>query len=158
MIASFLVATFLYAIKGFSFPAEPHDALTGLLVKIQSLKDYEVIVITAGISLVVWLLVTFLTRPEKGEVLEKFYKTVRPGGSLWKPIASRCPGVRTDQDLGARFACWLLGVVAVFSTLFGIGKIVLGDTVPGIAMIAVAVVSGVIISVLASRFAWQTEE
>jgi Na+/proline symporter len=158
MIASFLVATFLYVIKSFSFSAEPQGGMMALLVKIQELEDYKVILITAGISLVVWILVTFLTRPEKGEVLEKFYKTVRPGGSLWKPIASRCPEVKTDQDLGARFVCWILGVVTVFSTLFGIGKIVLGETVPGVAMLAVAIVSGTIISALASKFPGQNEE
>ena len=42
---------------------------------------------TVGASTVVWLGVTFATRPEEDEVLRAFYLRVRPGGRGWRPIA-----------------------------------------------------------------------
>ena len=41
---------------------------------------------------------------------------------------------RTCRRLG-------IGVVAVYSTLFGIGKLVLGEMLPGFVMLAIAVVA-----------------
>ncbi|MCX7765526.1 MAG: Na+:solute symporter, partial [Candidatus Sumerlaeia bacterium] len=64
MLASFIIATVLYITK---IP----------------LKDYEIILIAAFASLAVWLFVTFVTAPERPEVLERFYRLARPGGVLW---------------------------------------------------------------------------
>ena len=36
---------------------------------------------------------------------------------------------------------WVAGIVAVYSSLFGIGKLVLGSLVPGLVMLAIAVVA-----------------
>jgi len=36
---------------------------------------------------------------------------------------------------------WIAGIVAVYSTLFGIGKLILGNMVPGLVMLAIAVVA-----------------
>jgi len=43
--------------------------------------------ITVGISTVVWLTTTFITKPEDEETLLNFYQKIRPGGNLWGPIA-----------------------------------------------------------------------
>ncbi len=70
-------------------------------------------------SAVVWLTVTFLTRPEPEEVLKKFTDRVRPGGR-W-PFAVD-PGVVTYKTLIA----WLGGVFVVLGGMFIIGGLILG--------------------------------
>ena len=61
--------------------------------------------ITVGVTTVVWLSVTLLTPPESEATLERFYRRVRPGGPGWRPVSraaglsaptrspvGRCPG------------------------------------------------------------------
>ncbi|MCK5683406.1 Na+:solute symporter, partial [bacterium] len=50
--------------------------------------------IVAGTS-VVWLIVTFLTKPTEEKTLLKFYKKVHPGGIGWTQIAAKLPDVKS---------------------------------------------------------------
>ena len=52
---------------------------------------------------VVWITATFLTRPTRNEVLDRFYRRIHPGGPGWKRIAERNPDVRQDTGM-ARLA------------------------------------------------------
>src|SRR5947209_12630014 len=45
------------------------------------------------VTTIVWVLVTFLTKPEPERVLTSFYRTVRPDARGWKPIARLAPEV-----------------------------------------------------------------
>ncbi len=158
MIASFIAASILY-IRNFKAVIESSASFwMSYKSLIPSFKDYEVILITAGVSLVVWILVTFLTRPESPEVLERFYKVARPGGSLWGPVRRRLPDVKTDKNLSVNFIAWFVGAATVYSALFGIGNLILGSTVKGLLLIAIAVVLGYIISLLFPRLGWEKVE
>jgi len=84
-------------------------------------------VIVAG-STVVWLAVTFLTRPTPESVLLAFYRRVHPGGALWKPIADKLPDVPSDTGYWALLVDWLAGVACVMLCLFGAGKLIFGET------------------------------
>jgi len=81
---------------------------------------------TVGFTTVVWLGVTFLTRPTDDETLDAFYRTVHPGGPGWSPVADRHPDVDADSGLGRLAIDWALGVVLVYTTLFGTGYVLLG--------------------------------
>ena len=74
-----------------------------------------------------WLLVTLSTRPTDIETLKQFYLRVRPGGVLWKPIASLLPEVQGTTGYGKLFLDWAAGIVLVYSCLFGTGKFLFGD-------------------------------
>lgn len=100
--------------------------------------------IVAGTS-VVWLAVTFLTKPTEEKTLLKFYKKVHPGGIGWKDIASKLPDVKSDTGFGFMFVNWILGVVLVYTSLFGIGKLLFGDYILATVFILVAIISGFII-------------
>jgi hypothetical protein len=73
---------------------------------------------------IVWLAATFLTKPEKDQTLTDFYRKIHPGGIGWKKIAVKIPEVKGDSGFGRTFICWVFGVVLVYSSLFGIGKII----------------------------------
>ena len=87
---------------------------------------------------IVWLLVTFLTSPVDRQVLHRFYRKVHPGGIGWRAVAAELPDVTSDTGFGRLFLDWLCGVVLVYATLFGIGKIIFAEWLPGFIYLAVA--------------------
>ncbi len=95
-----------------------------------------------GITTVVWLTVTFLTEPTDSKTLDKYFRRVRPGGPGWKPVVARNPDVQPDSGLGVLAIQWLVGVTLIYSTLFGFGNLILGDTVPGLLILMIAVAAG----------------
>jgi len=106
-----------------------------------------VMLVTVAISTVVWLTVTFLTRPEPDAVLESFYRRVRPGGPGWARVSERLGLGREPIPGGGRaWANWVAGIVAVYSSLFGIGKVIFGDLGIGLALLAIALIAFVFIS------------
>ena len=104
--------------------------------------DAWVMIITVCVTTVVWLVVTFATKPEPEPVLEAFYKRVRPGGPGWLHISNKL-GYGREEIPGGRWAWanWLAGVIAVYATLFGIGKILFGEWVAGAVLVAIAAVA-----------------
>jgi Na+/proline symporter len=107
--------------------------------------DAWVMLVTVAVSTVVWLSVTFLTSPEPDSVLDAFYRRVRPGGPGWVAVSKRLGFGREPMPGGGlAWANWIAGVVAVYATLFGIGKVVFGEWGPGLILLVIA----------AAAFAW----
>lgn len=75
---------------------------------------------------IVWLLVTFLTKPVNEDQLLKFYRRTYPGGIGWKRISSRLSEVKSTFNFGKAFMNWILGVILVYSFLFGLGSLLFG--------------------------------
>lgn len=75
-------------------------------------------------TICLWVLVTFLTRPESAETLDAFYKKVRPGGRFWKPVADRNPDVPADKDVGISILAALGATGIVYTTLPCIGNLI----------------------------------
>ena len=98
-----------------------------------------VMIITVAVSTVVWLTVTFLTKPEEDAKLEAFYQRVRPGGPGWRRISEKL-GYGGESIPGGALAWtnWLAGIIAVYASLFGIGKVIFGETATGVVMLIVA--------------------
>jgi SSS family solute:Na+ symporter len=92
--------------------------LTSVENPVYSLKieDFGVrLLVTALITMAIWVPVMFLTPPESEEKLESFYRRVRPGGPGWRRVRERT-GVPPAQDL----ACDLKRVLAALMILFGL--------------------------------------
>ena len=82
---------------------------------------------------------TMLTPPETDATLESFYQRVRPGGPGWVTVSTRLGYGREPIPGGAlAWTNWIAGIIAVYATLFGIGKIIFGYTGAGLLMLAVA--------------------
>ncbi|MEP7000787.1 MAG: sodium:solute symporter family protein [bacterium] len=127
MITSFVVSVIaIRVVKGALPPDSP-------------LVQAYVMLITVAVSTVVWLTVTFLTKPESDEKLQAFYQRVRPGGPGWRRTAEQL-GYGGESIPGGALAWtnWLAGIVAVYSSLFGIGKLIFGETMTGVIMLIVA--------------------
>lgn len=116
----------------------------------------RVMLITVICSTVVWVFVTFLTQPENEQTLIKFYKKIRPGGSMWKPIAKLAPEVKADSGLLWNLLDWAAGILLIYSALFGVGKIILGELVSGILLLSMAALAFIFIMWELNRRGWQT--
>ncbi|MBK7106173.1 MAG: Na+:solute symporter [Ignavibacteriae bacterium] len=100
--------------------------------------------IVFGTSLV-WIAVTYLTKPVEENKLIEFYKRTYPGGIGWKNIASKVGAIKSEMNFGKAFANWVFGVVLVYSFLFGLGSLLFGFTTNFLIYTVLAVISGLVI-------------
>jgi SSS family solute:Na+ symporter len=115
-----------------------------------------IVIITVSCSTIVWLAATFATAPEQEAVLVSFYRRVRPGRSLWGPIARKVQD-KTDRGHGMfNLIDWICGCVLVYMTLFGVGKIIFGRLLEGGGFLIVALLAGWIVYWDLSRRGWKT--
>jgi solute:Na+ symporter, SSS family len=97
------------------------------------------VLITTGVTTVVWLTVTFLTKPEPSSILLPFYRKVRPSAQLWKPIADQAPDIIQRKDGLSNLRNWGLGCVMIYLALFGIGKILFGEYLTAAIFLCVSI-------------------
>ena len=105
-----------------------------------SADDPLALVLTVAVTTAAWLTATFLTRPESPETLDRFYRRVRPGGPGWRAVAARL-GFAGDRIPGGALSWvnWVAGWVAVYSSLFGIGQLLVGTLGAALAFGLVAI-------------------
>jgi SSS family transporter len=114
MIASFIAAVTLHFMG-----VDAADTSSG---------DYALaMLISVAVATATWVTVTLLTPPEPDPVLDTFYRRVRPGGPGWRHVARRL-GYPNDQIPGGALSWinWVAGVVAVYTSLFGLGALLTG--------------------------------
>jgi SSS family transporter len=108
------------------------------------------LLIAVGMTTVVWLLTTLLTKAEDMDVLVRFYKITRPGGPGWKKVAAIAlerGEINDDAETGAAWEMPIqllsvfLGSVSIYSSLFAIGSFVYLDFVLGSVFSVLTVVS-----------------
>jgi len=80
-------------------------------------------------SMLIWLTVTFLTKPTDEKVLIEFYRRVHPGGIGWRRIARKLEEEVVGEPMMTmrNFVNAVLSVLTVYVALVGIGKVVLGN-------------------------------
>ena len=100
------------------------------------------LLITTAIVTVVWLAVTYLTKPVDEETLVDFYCRARPGRAGWGPIARLAPEVRPTEGGGVRLIQWALGCAFIYFSLFGVGSLVFGQYLRGILLWVLALACG----------------
>lgn len=99
------------------------------------------LVILVACSLL-WIAVTFLTRPDDPERLDGFYRKVRPGG-WWGPVAARCGAVDTDMPpAGLRWLGWAAGMTFLYGWLVGVGHLLTGRPASGLGLLLVGGAAG----------------
>jgi len=116
----------------------------------------HIMLITVGITTVVWLATTFLTAPEPMEKLVEFYRRVHPWTGGWAPVAKQAPEIRPTSDTVYNLVDWLCGCVLIYGWLFGIGKIILEDYATGFVFLAVGLAAGFVIYRDLTRRGWSS--
>jgi solute:Na+ symporter, SSS family len=122
---------------------------TGLRWDSAQPRDFAyLMLVTVGVTTVVWVMVTFLTSPEPEATLIAFYKRVRPEGPGWNRIAA-ASGLRAEHaqgQLSLQIVNWILGCALIYGSLFGIGKIIFKEWGLGALYLLVAIVAGSLIT------------
>jgi len=113
---------------------------------------------TTFITVIVTLLVTFITQPEKEEVLKSFYRKVRPDVRGWQPVAAMVSDVTPTRDLGRNLMAWILGVGMVYFALFGMGKILFKQPGLGFALLGGAALCAILLYLDQSSRGWGAEK
>ena len=116
--------------------------------------------LSALVNTAVWVLVTLLTKPADSETLERFWHKVRPAGPGWKPVRAKLPaGVHPADSL--RRGLWgvVLGIVFVYSALFGTGLFIYGRPGPAAVCVILFASSGAfLLRALGRTFRDRTDE
>ena len=123
-------------------------------------RDFAyLMLVTVGITTIVWVAVTMMTQPEPREKLIAFYRRVRPEGPGWTDIAAEAglSAQHAQGRLSLQFANWILGCALIYGSLFGIGKLIFKEWAAGSLYLLVAIVAGVLISRNLSRGEMEVE-
>jgi solute:Na+ symporter, SSS family len=142
MISAFIVSVTLQA--GFHFDTD------------KPVDFAYVMIITVGITTVVWLATTFLTKPEPEDLLVAFYRRTRPSLSGWTPIARLAPEVKPNRDGLSNLLDWISGCVLIYGVLFGVGKLLLKETGTGLGLLALGLLGGGVIYWDLNRRGWSS--
>ena len=144
MIASFFITYYLkfLHVQSFGFGKIP---------------SHIELLIGVGLTTVIWLIATFLTRPTDQKTLINFYKLIQPAKVGWTPViekgisesALQITDVKTGR-LPIQILCMFLGSIMVYAALFCVGFWLYGRT--GDAVIATAVSA---VCALALRVLWK---
>jgi Na+/proline symporter len=111
----------------------------------------EILLVTVPVTTLVWLLVTFATKPEPEATLVRFYERVRPSRFGWRAVARASVEAPGAEPLGINAIDWVAGCGLVYGSLFGIGRLVLGSVTEGVLYLSVAAVCGGIIAYNVTR-------
>ena len=133
MVVSFLGSLVFMRVIPPRFPAGDPNATAWIMIS------------TVAVTTVAWITTTYLTSPEPNATLDAFYRRVRPGGPGWRTVSERLGYGRESIPGGAlAWTNWIAGIIAVYATLFGLGKLVFGQLGAGLGLLLVA----------AGAFAW----
>lgn len=108
------------------------------------------------ITTIVWLLVTFLTKPDDDQKLMEFYKKTRPGGPGWKRIVN-LPDFKNEKGDNKTWAvprgilCMLVGCLAIYSALFSTGYFIYGELYLGLILLLSTVIFSILLFNLSKK-------
>jgi Na+/proline symporter len=116
------------------------------LIDIPENQAYLKLVYSVSITTVGWLLVTFLTQPEKDEILLKFYRKVHPAAFGWKKVLDRYPEEKQEiGQLPKEIGLMLIGSIMIYSALFATGFWIYGESLNGTIATIVSLVCGAVV-------------
>ena len=102
------------------------------------------------ITTIVWLVVTFLTKPDDDQKLIEFYKKTRPGGPGWKRIIN-LPDFKNEKRYNKTWAvprgilCMLVGCLAIYSALFSTGYFIYGELYLGLILLSSTIIFSILL-------------
>ena len=108
--------------------------------------------IIVGLSTIVWLVVTYVTKPEKEETLFSFYKKIQPGGPGWKTVLDQAEqkNITLIEDnapwsVPSGILAIITSLILIYSTMFATGYWIYGDYNYAIGLTITALISGAIL-------------
>jgi Na+/proline symporter len=106
------------------------------------LSSHAALVWSVALTTVVWVVVTFLTKPADTETLRRFYRKVRPAGRGWAKVVGPEEADGPRDNLSLAFLGWVFGCTFVYSGLFGAGALLYGHPLQGTVCLIVTAGAG----------------
>lgn len=101
------------------------------------------------ITTIIWLIATYITKPESKEVLQKFYKKIQPGGLGWEKVIqeAEAEGIELKDNneswsVPSGLLAMLLGCILIYSCMFATGYYIYGDYNYALPLTGLAIISG----------------
>jgi len=101
------------------------------------------------ITTVIWLVATFVTKPESKEVLNDFYRKIQPGGPGWTKVVEEAKADNVDikdssesWSVPSGILAMLLAIALVYSCMFATGYYIYGDYTYALPLTGLALISG----------------
>lgn len=139
MVISFFVAVYFEFI---------HNRLD-----LPELVEWQRLVIGVGITTAGWIIVTLLTKSTERKTLLSFYRKVHPGGPGWRKVLLEAEQsgedvnrfLKTKWSFPADLLMVFLGLILIYSSLFGTGFWIYGNIFAALITTAAAVLSGLLL-------------
>ena len=129
-----------------------HNSDLGIQVE-GLMPSYAKFPLVVLITTIVWIAVTFMTKPETNSTLFKFYKKIQPGGPGWKKTIEdakkESQEIVTDNQpwsVPSGILAMILAMILIYSSMFATGYWIYGDYNYAIALSLLVIVSGVLLS------------
>jgi len=126
----------------------PNEAVATQLLDGASVK----LLLAVSITTVVWIVVTYATRPESMQVLITFYEKVHPGGPGWTRVIDEAEKQelffseeKKTWDLPLSLLSVALGTLGIYSALFSVGNFIYGKWMLGFILLTICIGSSLLV-------------
>ena len=105
---------------------------------------------------VVWVIVTFSTKPDTFETLFKFLEKTNPGGPGWKRVREEASNAgyqnfndnkKNKWSVPLGIICMLIGSISIYSVLFSTGYFIYGQIIKGFIFLFIALLFGYLLMI-----------
>jgi len=104
------------------------------------------------ITTIIWVIVTFLTKPEKEETLREFYKQTTPGGPGWKKVLNTFSDPEFIKKENSKkwsvpsgILAMILGCILVYSCMFATGNLLYGNYNIALGLLILIIISSLLL-------------
>jgi len=104
------------------------------------------------ITTIIWVIVTFLTKPEKEETLREFYKQTTPGGPGWKKVLNTFSDPEFIKKENSKkwsvpsgILAMILGCILVYSCMFATGNLLYGNYNIALGLLVLIIISSLLL-------------
>ena len=111
-------------------------------------EDYMEYPFVVIVTTCLWLIVTFITKPESDKVLINFYSKIRPGGPGWNKVLIKSNITKEKSENKALIDglyAMIIGSVLIYSIMFSTGYLLYGEINLGLFFMVNSVVFGVLL-------------
>ena len=106
---------------------------------------YPMVVI---ITTIIWVFITFITNPEKNEILLKFYKKTTPGGPGWQKIIKNEKIQKIKWSVPTGILAIIISLIMIYCCLFATGYFIYGNIGLGVILSVITVILAFVLRII----------
>tara|TARA_B100000963_G_scaffold148278_3_gene129179 strand:+ start:37600 stop:39402 length:1803 start_codon:yes stop_codon:yes gene_type:complete len=111
-------------------------------------EDYMEYPFVVIVTTFLWLIVTFITKPESDKVLINFYSKIRPGGPGWNKVLIKSNITKQKSENKALIDglyAMVIGSILIYSIMFSTGYFLYGEINLGLFFMVNSIIFGVLL-------------